>query len=250
MPTTAPTLDPRRILWDAYQAALADVATHEEVVALLRADLEHGEEALAAAHQLAYQILELLPATATGPPPAAPRHRKVKNTTRPPAPKPAPAPPSAGRPGPKTGKPPLDEIAEVVNAAIRANQPVVEALATRYGKPASTVKNWFAQVRKAGLAVGPSRPIPAPAAPAPKPTPADDETEHPLADVAATVREAYEVGRRPIQTVIDRFDVDRATAQQLVNAAREAGLLPPRSEPQVPGELPPERAVPRTGTSL
>ena len=125
MPTTAPTLDPRRILWDAYQAALADVATHEEVVALLRADLEHGEEALAAAHQLAYQILELLPATATGPPPAAPRHRKVKNTTRPPAPKPAPAPPSAGRPGPKTGKPPLDEIAEVVNAAIRANQPVV-----------------------------------------------------------------------------------------------------------------------------
>lgn len=149
-------------------------------------------------------------------------------------PGPPPAPQRRGRP--RSGAvPPLEDVAAVANAAIAAGNMPLGALADHFGKPASTVRNWLYRARKArlvdpepsGVRVIEDHTVPEVPVPMPE-----------LQLVADTYREAVTVGRKPIQTIVDRFDATREQAHEWVNLARAAGLLPPRDEPQVPGVLP------------
>ncbi len=134
-----------------------------------------------------------------------------------------------------------DAIALWIAAAKSNGTYSTAALAERFDVPTSTAKNWVGECRRRGLNVDP-------------PAPTETSTEladHPssttkilLAEIADTYREALSVGRRPIQTLVDRYDVDRAIAQGWVNQCRKVGLLPPRTEPQVEATAP-HRASPR-----
>lgn len=53
-----------------------------------------------------------------------------------------------------------------------------------------------------------------------------------LGDVAKLYLEAEEAGQKPIQVLAERFEVDRAHAQDWVTACRSHGFLPSRDEPQ------------------
>lgn len=162
--------------------------------------------------------------------------------TDPTAPTPtAAAAPAAVKPARQAGRPrsgavpPLEDVASVANAAIAAGNMPLHALADHFGKPATTVRNWLYRARKAGLVDSEPSGVrviedhTVPEVPVPMPE---------LQLVADTYREAVTVGRKPIQTIIDRFDATREQAHEWVNLARAAGLLPPRDEPQVPGVLP------------
>lgn len=61
--------------------------------------------------------------------------------------------------------------------------------------------------------------------------------------VAAIALAAYRESRRPIAAIRNRFDVDQRTANVWVRECRERGLMPPRDQPPVPGELP-GKAIP------
>lgn len=182
-----------------------------------------------------------------GPPPAPEPPAKPKRPRKK-APAPVPTDPAtttttppasssvkAGRPR-SGGVPPLEEVAAVANAAIEAGQLPLEALVEHYGKPATTVRNWLYRARQAhlvatgsgsGLKVVEDHTVPATPVPMPE-----------LQLVADTYVEAVTVGRKPIQTIVDRFDATRDQAHEWVALARAGGLLPPRDEPQVQAELP------------
>lgn len=106
----------------------------------------------------------------------------------------------------------------------------VPALAERFGVEVTVAKNWTTRCRQLGYAIDP----PAPATT----TPAIDLEGFDLDEVASTYKEAFTVGRRPVQTIIDRYDVTRDTARALVARCRAEGLLPPRDEPPVAAEAP------------
>ena len=109
------------------------------------------------------------------------------------------------------------------------------------------VKRWLLRAKNAGL-INP----PPPAAlkviednTLPTVVDACDATREHLQIVAETYKEAVTVGRKPIQTIVDRFDCTREVAQQWVDQARAAGVLPPRHEPAVPAGDIPHHFVPR-----
>ena len=54
-----------------------------------------------------------------------------------------------------------------------------------------------------------------------------------LAAIAAVYIAATRSGRRPIEALMEKFNVDRASAKPWPELCREAGLLPPRDQPQV-----------------
>lgn len=170
-------------------------------------------------------------------PVAAERPRQVE---RPVTPAPPKAPPAALERA-KERKPTLSSIAEVANAAIARGEPVGPALRAHFGKPQTTVNNWLSKLRRLDMLTKPAKTASALRVVEDNTLPATPPEAPPLAEVAATYKEAVEAGRRPIQTIVDRYDCTRADAQAWVNATRAAGLLPPRPEPQVPAELPPHR---------
>lgn len=160
-------------------------------------------------------------------------------TTTPAQPKP-PAPTKPAKPTKPAAKGSVDlhEVARVVIEADAAGQPPIPALVAHFRKPESTVKNWLKRVRDSGMVPRSPRPNlrvvdEDPSPPRPAALPAGG-----LQEVADTFREACEVNRRPIQTIVDRYDVDREVATEWVALCRADGLLPPKGEPVVPAEAP------------
>lgn len=147
---------------------------------------------------------------------------------------PAPAPVATsneGRPSGPRGRPPRFEyptIAAWITEAEAAGTYTTAALAAHFDVPLSTAKNWRSRCLALGLL----------AAEVVVAGPAPAVEEVPLEEIAATYLEAVSVDRKPIQTLVDRYDIDRTTANQWVTRCREQGLLPPRNEPQIPAEAP------------
>jgi hypothetical protein len=54
-----------------------------------------------------------------------------------------------------------------------------------------------------------------------------------LAVIAALYATATRAGQRPIEALMQKFNVDRESAKAWPQLCREAGLLPPRDQPQV-----------------
>lgn len=54
-----------------------------------------------------------------------------------------------------------------------------------------------------------------------------------LAVIAALYLDSLRVGKRPIQALMERFNVDRESAKAWPDLCREAGLLPARDQPQL-----------------
>ncbi|MEO6124349.1 MAG: hypothetical protein ABIR32_11620 [Ilumatobacteraceae bacterium] len=50
-----------------------------------------------------------------------------------------------------------------------------------------------------------------------------------IADLYVT---ALQSGRRPIQAIMEKYNVDRESAKSWPQLCRDAGLLPPRDQPQ------------------
>jgi hypothetical protein len=53
-----------------------------------------------------------------------------------------------------------------------------------------------------------------------------------LAVIADLYVTALKTGRRPIQAIMEKYNVDRASAKLWPTLCRDAGLLPPRDQPQ------------------
>lgn len=53
-----------------------------------------------------------------------------------------------------------------------------------------------------------------------------------LARVAELYITALRTGQRPIQAIMEKYNVDRESAKAWPQLCREAGLLPPRDQPQ------------------
>ncbi|MCU1390245.1 MAG: hypothetical protein JWL72_3583 [Ilumatobacteraceae bacterium] len=51
--------------------------------------------------------------------------------------------------------------------------------------------------------------------------------------IAGLYLESLRVGKRPIQALMERFNVDRESAKSWPALCREAGLLPARDQPQL-----------------
>lgn len=54
-----------------------------------------------------------------------------------------------------------------------------------------------------------------------------------LAVIASVYLESLRSGRRPIEALMERFNVDRVSAKGWPTLCREAGLLPARDQPQI-----------------
>jgi len=54
-----------------------------------------------------------------------------------------------------------------------------------------------------------------------------------LSVIAGVYLESVRSGRRPIQALMERFNVDRDSAKSWPTLCRAAGLLPPRDQPQI-----------------
>lgn len=139
----------------------------------------------------------------------------------------------------------LDEVARVVLEARDKGVLPIPALQAWSGQSESKVSAWLKRAIARGLIPADRRPVPR-VVPDP---PARPPKMPPLDTLAAAYKAAVAEGRRPIGTLADRYDAPREIVQEWVERARTAGLLPPRNEPQVPGVLPGERAVPRAAVA-
>ena len=178
-------------------------------------------------------LLEAAPAGPTAPPaPAASNRAKLLGALAAAPALPPVALPIAtaapARPATATGVS-LDEVAAVVAAGHAAGQLPLAALVAHFGKPESTVKNWLHRARTAGL-IAPS-PRAAIKVIEDNTLPTVPVNMPPLQEIADTFREAVAVSRKPIQTIVDRYDCTREVANEWVALARAAGLLPPKGEP-------------------
>jgi len=94
----------------------------------------------------------------------------------------------------------------------------------------------------------PAPPVVLPAPPTPDRVPAAARTgkrgprpatpREVLAERAGVYLAAVQADRKPIQALMDHFGVDRLTAKNWPAQLRDAGLIPPRDQPQVPSEAP------------
>jgi hypothetical protein len=55
--------------------------------------------------------------------------------------------------------------------------------------------------------------------------------------IAAVYLDSLRVGRRPIEALMEKFNVDRDSAKGWPTLCREAGLLPARDQPQIAAEV-------------
>jgi hypothetical protein len=159
------------------------------------------------------------------------------SATKPKAPKPnakaAPIPrPPATKP---SGRPTAVDYAAVaadIVALRAAGTPISPVLAAKYRVPESTARNWPARCTKLGLLADekhtPIRVVEDHTGPDGDPIPFDP------ALVAETYLGAVRLGRRPVQTVADRFNLSHSMAVAYVAKARRMGALPPANEPQLP----------------
>lgn len=158
--------------------------------------------------------------------PSQPAARAKKKTG--PAPSRPSAKPAAGRAGG------LDyaAIAADIVALRAAGTPVHTALAAKYGVPESTAKNWPGRCRQLGLLSDEParlRVVEDNTGPA-----VEDAIPFDAQLVAETYVGAVRLGKRPVQTVADRFNIERPMAAWYITQAREVGALPPQNEPQLP----------------
>ena len=54
--------------------------------------------------------------------------------------------------------------------------------------------------------------------------------------IAGTYLDSLRLGRRPIEALMEKFNVDRDSAKGWPTLCREAGLLPARDQPQIAAE--------------
>jgi len=54
--------------------------------------------------------------------------------------------------------------------------------------------------------------------------------------IAGIYLDSLRIGRRPIEALMEKFNVDRASAKGWPTLCREAGLLPARDQPQIVAE--------------
>jgi len=54
--------------------------------------------------------------------------------------------------------------------------------------------------------------------------------------IAGIYLDSLRIGRRPIEALMEKFNVDRASAKGWPTLCREAGLLPARDQPQIAAE--------------
>ena len=57
-----------------------------------------------------------------------------------------------------------------------------------------------------------------------------------LSLIAGIYLDSLRIGRRPIEALMEKFNVDRASAKGWPTLCREAGLLPARDQPQIVAE--------------
>lgn len=146
---------------------------------------------------------------------------------------PAPSRPSA-KPAPsKSGVLDYVAIAADIVALRAAGTPIYAALAAKYRVPDSTARNWPGKCRRLGLLADekhvPLRVVEDNTGPA-------DEDAIPFDAqlVAEPYLGAIRLGKRPVQTIADRFNVDLQQARRYITGARDVGALPPVTEPQLP----------------
>jgi|GEM_PF-4096958 len=140
------------------------------------------------------------------------------------------------------GRPPLEEIAAVYNAAKAAKKSTGQAMADHFGVPLSTTNNWPSALRKAGLIAderGPGRPPGAPN----KPKPAADAQVTQISDAPSrkpggpVARDYVEIARHivefrdagvPVAPALSKmFKVPESTAKNWMSRCREQGLVKP-----------------------
>lgn len=254
-PTMTNTLKPHRPT-----AAVAGTreAEWEAIAATARAAHQRGESmatAIAAVHGKTYGAALKLTTVLRRRGFDIPRARPDKTVVTPaptPTPRPVPAPIAAPTPAPaalpakppappahraKRGVPGLDDVAQVVNTANANGVLPMPALIGHYNLPASTVKNWLKRARDAGLI-----------APSPRsnrrvvedldPSPPKPDPLAILPEIAETFITACTVGRKPIQAIVDRYDIGRDLATEWVAQCRTAGLIRPKGEPVVHADAP------------
>lgn len=156
------------------------------------------------------------PPASTTPPPKH-RDRSDRNTGR--------------RPGPKSDKPDYPVIAAEVIRMRATGESVATGLAAKFNVPLSTSKNWVHRCIELGLLPKEEARLKV----------IEDNTVSDTTEVAydgpavaASYLEAVRAGVRPVQNVADHFGVDRTVAADWIRRARDAGLLPPANEPQLP----------------
>jgi len=131
---------------------------------------------------------------------------------------------------------------------LQLNQSGIEAALAALRDPTSTLPDTVPLVRPPNPHV-PAPPVVLPAPPTPDRVPVAARTGKQRGPRPATPREvlaeragvylaAVQDGRKPIQALMDRYDVDRSTAKNWPAQLRQAGLLPPADQPQVPVEAP------------
>ena len=143
-----------------------------------------------------------------------------------------------------------DEAAQVIADGHAAGVMPLLALMNHYKKPPAFANSLIRSLRRVGMMPeGPKANIrivedttdPDQASPPDTPV-----IVPPAAAGAGTFREAVRANRRPIQTIVDRYDCTREQAQEWVDAARAAGELPPKGEPVLPATDAPMQFVSRS----